>query len=127
MSSFAYGLKQMFEREVFVKRCRMTPKKKAVILEMLDYTSDMTYKMENFEFEKFMFAKRWLNYQLGITNEKQKIDVKTAGYIKIWLNDFNYYPFEKKDFEGACEWIMNKLSKKYSLAEMSIGEEFIKK
>ena len=125
MASFEEGLRDFFTKGVLVKRCRITDRKKAVILEMLQDTSEKTCDMEEDEFDRFMTAKRWILHQLDKTEPKQVLDVRIAGFIKYWLGDYDYYPFNEEDFEGACIWIMNKLSKKYSLAEMSIGKENI--
>jgi hypothetical protein len=83
----------------------------------------IVYFLEETQFELFMQTKIWINNNIGLSLEKQVLNVRLAGFIYYWMTvDFKYYPFDNEnDYEQACEWIMNKLSKKYSISEMTIG------
>lgn len=124
-NSFAYGLYSLFTRGVFCKKCRLNNRIKEILTIMLNETSKNTCFMEESQFELFMQAKIWINNNIGLSLEKQELTVRLAGFIYHWMNvDFKYYPFDNEnDYEQACEWIMNKLSKKYSISEMTIGSD----
>jgi hypothetical protein len=123
--SFANGLRALFTRGEFCKKCRLNNKIKNILSLMLNETSEDTCFMEESQFELFMQAKIWINKQIGLSSEKQILTARLAGFIYHWMNvDFKYYPFDNEnDYNQACEWIMNKLSDKYSVSEMTIGSD----
>lgn len=124
-NTFAEGLYAFFSRKTFCKKCRLNNRIKKVLTIMLNETSENSIFLEETQFELFMQAKIWINNNIGLSLEKQKLSVRLAGFIYYWMNvNFKYYPFDNEnDYEQACEWIMNKLSKKYSISEMTIGSD----
>lgn len=122
---FAEGLRAFFTRGEFKSKCRLNKNIKKTLILMLNETSKDTCFMEEYKFDLFMKAKMWINNQIGISKEKQKLDAKLAGFIYFWMKvDFKYYPFDNEDdYIQTFAWIMNKLSSKYSISEMTIGED----
>lgn len=122
--SFAQGLKDFFTVGLLVTKCRISEQKRNAIRKFLQEESEQTFQFDDDYFERFMQAKMWLEFEVKDSNIKYKLTSKIGGTIKYLLGKYKNYPYsQNEDFEGAAEWIMNKLSKKYSLSELSIGEK----
>jgi hypothetical protein len=121
LDSFTEGLYRFFTRGALIKKQRLNNSIKHVIEIMLKDTSEKTCDMEEYQFELFMQANIWLKHQIGLSKETIKLNVKMAGFIHFWINDYEYYPFDDKDYEATRIWIMNKLNKHYSQSEMSMS------
>ncbi len=132
--SFAEGIKALFTRGALVSDEKIILNNNiryiltTIMEEWLENTSTEfgTSKDEQERYENFMESMEWLKQQIskGKPLSKIKLSKPIACRIYFWIiqdNKFHHLS-NTKDFDNAMAWVINKISKKYSIAEVLENE-----
>jgi len=119
--SFAEGLAYFFTKGAGYKPVRINKRMKEILLiminESLENTSIMFAPDDDFGYERFMRSMEWIEQEVTKTFRIEKIGLdKSIGLVvKYWIHDNRYHELAgDPDFDKACQWLTNKINKKYS-------------
>lgn len=125
MGNFADGLKDFFTRGALVKPVSLNSNIRNLIKELIDDSLENTSVMfeddDEESYDDFMKAMMYMQnlIETGSKIRRNKIPKQTARRIYFWINsNKNSHLADEEHFDDACQWLINIISKQYSIGEL---------
>jgi hypothetical protein len=125
--TFADGLRMLFTKGSLVTQVRLNKRMKEIILLLIKEdmeNSIILFPVEDSQYDDFMSAMIWLKEKItGVIEHKLTFNRTIGRVLYFWVNDKKYhYLSDDTDFDNSLQWILNHISKKWSVSELVQSE-----
>lgn len=120
MKSFADGLRAFNTKAALYEKVRLNKKIRVILLELIAEEKERTCDLHEDKFEITMQSLTFLENCLTKKNKKTVPNKQIGNWLYIWVGDKKYHYLNEHGifFEQSLQFIINKITLKYSLVEL---------